>query len=113
VYALRPRFESGRVWNLCECGGPLTARYDLEKARQSWNRDWITNGPSNIWRYAPVLPASKPSAMISLGEGMTPLFRVPRLGERLGAADLWLKDEGVNPPVPSRRAVWPAPSRWR
>jgi threonine synthase len=91
------RFEAGRAWNLCECGGPLAARYDLERARQSWSRDWVNNGPSNLWRYAPVLPVSKPSAMISLGEGMTPLVRVPRLGERLGASDLWLKDEGVNP----------------
>jgi len=91
------RFEAGRAWNLCECGGPLTARYDLERARQSWSRDWVNNGPSNIWRYAPVLPVSKPSAMISLGEGMTPLVRTPRLGERLGASDLWVKDEGVNP----------------
>jgi threonine synthase len=91
------RHEAGRVWNLCACGGPLAARYDLERARQSWNRDWIQNGPSNIWRYAPVLPVSKPSAMISLGEGMTPLVRLPRLGERVGAADLWLKDDGVNP----------------
>lgn len=91
------RFEAGRAWNLCECGGPLTARYDLERARQSWSRDWVNNGPSNLWRYAPVLPVSKPSAMISLGEGMTPLVRVPRLGERLGASDLWVKDDGVNP----------------
>jgi len=91
------RVEAGRAWNLCECGGPLTARYDLERARQSWSRDWVNNGPSNIWRYAPVLPVSKPSAMISLGEGMTPLVRVPRLGERLGASDLWVKDDGVNP----------------
>ncbi len=91
------RFEAGRVWNLCECGGPLAARYDLERARQSWSRDWVNNGPTNIWRYAPVLPVSKPSAMISLGEGMTPLLRTPRLGERLGASDLWVKDDGVNP----------------
>ena len=91
------RFEAGRAWSLCECGGPLTARYDLERALQSWSRDWVNNGPSNLWRYAPVLPVSKPSAMISLGEGMTPLVRVPRLGERLGASDLWVKDDGVNP----------------
>lgn len=91
------RHEAGRVWNLCACGGPLAARYDLERARQSWNRDWISNGPSNIWRYAPVLPVSKPSAMTSLGEGLTPLVRLPRLGARVGASDLWLKDEGVNP----------------
>jgi threonine synthase len=50
-----------------------------------------------MWRYAPVLPVSKPAAMTSLGEGMTPLIETRRLGKRLGARDLWVKDEGVNP----------------
>ncbi len=88
---------AGQIHNLCECGGPLLVRYDLAKARESWNRDWIPNGPSSMWRYAPVLPVSKPAAITSLGEGMTPLLKTPRLGARLGAHDLWLKDEGVNP----------------
>ena len=89
--------DAAQLQNLCSCGGPLLARYDLEKVRASWNRDWIPNGPSSMWRYAPVLPVSKPSAIVSLGEGMTPLLRTPRLGAKLGATDLWVKDEGVNP----------------
>lgn len=89
--------EAGKVHNLCECGGPLLVRYDLGKARESWSRDWIPNGPSSMWRYAPVLPVSKPAAITSLGEGMTPLVRTERLGARLGAKDLWVKDEGTNP----------------
>lgn len=91
------RYEAGLLLNLCTCGGPLLVRYDLEKLRQSWNREWITSGPSSMWRYAPVLPVSKPSAITSLGEGMTPLMRTSRLGARIGANDLWVKDEGVNP----------------
>ena len=91
------RYEAGKIANLCECGGPLLVRYDLQKARESWSRDWIPNGPSSMWRYAPVLPVSKPAAIISLGEGMTPLIHTKRLGERLGARDLWVKDEGINP----------------
>ncbi|MEO7143333.1 MAG: pyridoxal-phosphate dependent enzyme, partial [Bryobacteraceae bacterium] len=89
--------EAGKVHNVCECGGPLLVRYDLEKARQSWNRDSIANGPSSMWRYAPVLPVSKPEAVTSLGEGMTPLIETRRLGRRVGADDLWVKDEGINP----------------
>ncbi|HLH38970.1 MAG TPA: threonine synthase [Bryobacteraceae bacterium] len=91
------RHEAGKIHNLCECGGPLLVRYDLKKARESWNRDWISNGPSSMWRYAPVLPVSKPSSIVSLGEGMTPLIHARRLGAKLGAQDLWIKDEGVNP----------------
>jgi threonine synthase len=50
-----------------------------------------------MWRYAPVLPVSKPAAIVSLGEGMTPLIHTKRLGSRLGASDVWVKDEGINP----------------
>ena len=91
------RHEAGKIHNLCECGGPLLVRYDLDKLREGWSREWIPSGPTSMWRYAPVLPVSKLSAMISLGEGMTPLVRTQRLGARLGSDDLWVKDEGVNP----------------
>ncbi len=91
------RHEAGKAWNLCECGGPLLVRYDLEAARQGWSREWITSGPSSMWRYAPVLPVSKPASMVTLGEGWTPLVRADRIGAAVGARDLWVKDDGVNP----------------
>jgi threonine synthase len=56
----------------------------------------VGHGPSNLWRYAPVLPPSDKS-IVSLGEGWTPLLRTRRLGSRLGAESLWVKDEGLNP----------------
>jgi len=90
-------YDPGQPHNLCQCGAPLVARYDLERARQSWSREWIDHGPSNIWRYAPVLPVASPAAMISLGEGLTPLIALNRLGADWGAPNLWLKDDGVNP----------------
>ncbi len=90
TYGISPR-------NLCDCGGPLLARYDLETARRSWSRDWIKNGPTTMWRYAPVLPVRRPASIVSLGEGMTPLVYAQRLGEQLGARQLWIKDEGLNP----------------
>ena len=49
-----------------------------------------------MWRYAPVLPPADQS-IVTLGEGMTPLLPARRLGERLGARRLWIKDEGLNP----------------
>jgi threonine synthase len=50
-----------------------------------------------MWRYAPVLPVSKPNAVVTLGEGMTPLIHAHRLGRALGVDELWVKDEGINP----------------
>lgn len=83
--------------NLCECGGPLLARYDLEMARRNWNREWIRTGPESMWRWAPVLPVSTPASITTLGEGMTPLLRAPRIGKAMGASQLWIKDESQNP----------------
>jgi threonine synthase len=49
-----------------------------------------------MWRYAPLLPPLDVN-IITLGEGWTPLIRTPRLGARLGAENVWVKDEGLNP----------------
>jgi len=90
------RFEAGTVQNLCACGGPLLVRYDLDLIRTRWRRRDVANGVSSMWRYAPVLPPAD-QAIVSLGEGWTPLIRTRRLGARLGAESLWVKDEGLNP----------------
>ncbi len=90
-------FPVNQPMNLSPDGWPLLVRYDLEKARDGWNREWISSGPSNMWRYAPILPVAKPANIVTLGEGMTALVRTNRLGAALGATDLWVKDEGLNP----------------
>jgi len=91
------QLAAGEPRNLCDCGGILLARYDLEHAREGYSRDWLVHAPASMWRYMPLLPAANPNAIVSLGEGMTPLVRARRLGEALGAPDLWIKDEGMNP----------------
>jgi len=90
------RFERGQVLNLCDCGGPLLVRYDLESLRRNWSRDQVALGPNSMWRYAPALPA-RAESIVSLGEGMTPLIRTRRTGVRVGSDNLWVKDEGLNP----------------
>jgi len=90
-------FEKGQLRQLCDCGGPLLARYDLEKARQSWNRAWIQNAHPTMWRYQPVLPVLQPESLVTLGEGYTPLVRAQRLGAHLGSKQLWIKDDSVSP----------------
>ena len=50
-----------------------------------------------MWRYRPFLPLLPGEEPITLGEGDTPLLPIPRTGRRLGAVDLWVKDEGANP----------------
>src|SRR5207237_1916952 len=50
--------------------------------------------PLNLCPYAEVLPDDPP---VSLCEGMTPLVHAKRLGASLGLANLYVKDEGLNP----------------
>jgi len=47
-------------------------------------------------RYADRLPLPKDAAIVSLGEGSTPLLPAPRISARLGA-EVFLKWEGANP----------------
>ena len=91
------RYPAGQIHSLCTCGGPLLVRYDLQQVRENWSRDWLEGAPSNIWRYAPILPVTKPEAITTLGEGFTPLVRARDLGADLGTPNLWIKDEGMNP----------------
>jgi threonine synthase len=91
------RFEPHRVHNLCSCGGTLFVRYDLPEIRAIWTRDQVRSARPDLWRYLPVLPPQRPESIVSLGEGMTPLIRAPRLGAAIGSEQLWVKDEGLNP----------------
>jgi len=90
-------YDATKIQSVCECKGALLARYDLERTRLGWSREWLGHAPSTIWRYAPLLPVGEPASIVSLGEGMTPLLRAARLGRRLGCGELWIKDEGLNP----------------
>src|SRR5579871_210986 len=90
------RFEAGQILNLCTCGGPLLVRYDFDRIRHRWRRRDVDRGPTTMWRYAPILPPENES-IVTLGEGWTPLLRTPSLGARMGAQNLWVKDEGLNP----------------
>ena len=50
------KFAAGKAWNVCECGGPLLVRYDLDRLRAEWSIDSLASAPNNLWRYAPALP---------------------------------------------------------
>lgn len=91
------QLEAGRVYNLCPCGSPLWVRYDLRRLDAARWREQLTARPPTLWRYREVLPVRDQSCITSLGEGCTPLLHARRLGEKLGMANLYLKDESLNP----------------
>jgi threonine synthase len=82
--------------HLCQCGAPLLARYDVEKAR-SWSRDSLKDREPTLWRYREMLPVFPGESPVTLGEGFTPLVRARSLGARLGLDRLYIKDESLNP----------------
>lgn len=50
-----------------------------------------------MWRWHELLPILDEENQIFLGEGDTPLLRLPRLGRELGLTNLYVKDESSNP----------------
>ena len=92
------RYPADRPIRTCpECGKVLYPRYDLDAARRSFDRASLPGRPPNMWRYFEVMPVLDESNVVTLGEGFTPLLRAERLGREMGARDILIKDEGVNP----------------
>ena len=92
------RHEARRLHNLCtQCGKPLLVRYDLQKAAATLTPEALRERQPDLWRYREILPVDEAENVISLGEGLTPLVHASRLGEQLGLAKLYIKDEGQNP----------------
>ena len=88
--------SAGQLQNLCSCGAPLLACYDLAGAARTLTRESLRGRRRDLWRYQEVLPGSADAA-VTLGEGGTPLLLLKRLGERHGCPHLYLKDESFNP----------------
>lgn len=89
-------FAFGPLLNVCGCGAPLLARYDLAAVAARWRAQGPESAPG-LWRYGAFLPEPGPDGPVSLGEGNTPLVEAPRWGARVGLRSLTVKNEGHNP----------------
>src|SRR5579863_6702904 len=103
AYELRCR-ECGKRYDnaplsICdECFSPLEVICDLDAAKRTFTREAIAAGPSSMWRYQALLPVPedyKPQTPA----GWTPLLRAPRLAARIGATNLYLKNDAVCMPT--------------
>lgn len=91
-------FPINEVHTFCpDCQSTLISNYDLATARQEVDRDMIQIRPKGMWRWHELLPVQDPENIVSLGEGDTPLLRIPRVGNELGLSNLFVKDESSNP----------------
>jgi threonine synthase len=66
----------------------------MEEARGKFTREAIQAGPFNIWRYATLLPIPE-GFQPDLPVGFTPLVRATNLGKRIGANNLYVKNDAV------------------
>jgi threonine synthase len=93
------RWSAGELRGLCpDCGKVLFARYDLEAASRQLTREALRERPWDLWRYHELLPVERPSGVVSLGEGATPLLTLDAPPEwELRGGEIQVKDEGLNP----------------
>src|SRR5215472_13373027 len=91
------RHEADQVHNLSRAGKPLLVRYDLAGVRKVLSKQILASRPFDLWRYRELLPVRKAMDIVSLGETMTPIVRMPRLSAKLGGGEILVKDEGRLP----------------
>ena len=91
------RRDATRPQNLCQCGSPLLARYDLAAGGRAAAPADLAGRAADLWRYRELLPVADPRHMITLGEGWTPIWPADRYGAAIGLSNLLIKDEGLMP----------------
>jgi threonine synthase len=79
--------------SICEdCFSPLEVSYEYEAIHLT--REQIAQRPSNMWRYAELLPLPD-HFHPQLPVGFTPLLSAPQLARKLGAKRLCIKNDAV------------------
>src|SRR5687768_2041593 len=94
-------YAPGDITYICpKDGGNLDVVLDYNAIKSKYKpEDILSRKDPSLWRYLPLLPVQEPHGEATpLHEvGGTPVFELPRLAERLGIKNLWLKDESRNP----------------
>jgi threonine synthase len=88
------RFPAQPLSSCDDCFSPLEVAFDLSAAKQTFTREAIARGPWSMWRYRALLPVPQ-DFVPTTPSGMTPLLAAPRLAERIGAKNLYLKNDAV------------------
>jgi len=87
----------GTVSQCPTCGVVLEVVVEIDHLTRSNLLEIQRRPDRTIWRWFEFLPIKHRSAIVSLGEGTTPLIRSRRLGDELGITRLYLKNDTVLP----------------
>jgi threonine synthase len=81
--------------------GWKNAKPDAQKLKSAWAQRRLSNSAldlSGVWRFRDLLPAlGDESNAITLREGNTPLYELPRCAKISGVPKLFAKHQGMNP----------------
>ena len=67
-------YSADALKNLCDCGSPLFAQYDLKEVSRVVSREDFGFRVHSLWRYKELLPVRNPENVVTLNEGFTPLI---------------------------------------
>lgn len=95
-------FRCAGCGNLLEITNPAWTRQSLnpELLKTTWRerRTLLTAlDASGVWRFREFLPAPEEENVVTLREGNTPLYELPRCSRTTGIANLFAKHQGMNP----------------
>jgi threonine synthase len=82
---------------LCKCGSPLLVAYQMDELKKTFKPKQIQGRTADLWRYHELLPVQKEENVVSLGEGMTPMLAMQKVGRDMDITNLYMKDEGLIP----------------
>jgi threonine synthase len=94
-HSCKAQFPPEALYVCDRCLGPLEPVYDYGSIHVT--REEIAQRPKNLWRYRELLPIAG-APRTGFNSGFTPLVRCSRLADRLGVAELYVKDDSVNHP---------------
>ena len=82
------------------CGekGILDIVFDYSYIKKILSKRTLAKDQENsMWRYKALMPLKDRNFAPFLRVGWTPMYRSNRLGDELGLAALYIKDDGINP----------------
>ena len=79
-------------WRCPACGGLLLLEWTPPLPASPIDPTW-----TGVWRYRPLLPSVEPAAIVTLGEGATPLIWLDRWAKAHGLARVGVKLEYISP----------------
>ncbi len=88
---------SRTVFQCAECRSILEIQINIDHLKRNDFEAMRRSRDRSIWRWFDFFPVEKRSSIVSLGEGDTPLIHARRLGEKIGVANLYLKNDTILP----------------